>query len=184
MPGYEGSSSETTSADRDRDNRVTIKGKLCFIYRIDGRRDPASMNKEQEEYLAMMERRGYKVGVRIRRDQRLELFAFAGRTGDVVLGPDERVSQELTRAFPCETDEYWIGLLPPKGAVRIAEFPQGEFLVVCYMFTIVVTNVRCMPQPVILVLTHEDDSFASHHLMHVLILGDQPGVKMTTKAVR
>jgi hypothetical protein len=48
----------------------------------------------------------------------------------------------------------------------------------------VITNVNCLPQPVPMVLTYADMNFADHYLLHIMLLADQPGIKVTVGAVR
>jgi hypothetical protein len=144
----------------------------------------AVTEKHHQEYLATMAKRGYKVGVRIKRDQRLERFSFAGETGEVVLVASEPVTRELGRALPAP-DEQWVGLLPPPAGVRRYRFVDDPSrLVICYTFTLVVGNVRSLPQPVPIVLTYADADFAEHYLLHIMLLTDQRGVRITTEAIR
>jgi hypothetical protein len=180
MPGYDGASSENESSQQDKDHRITITGTLCFTYELGA----AATQRHRDDYLATMTRRGYKVGVRIKRDQRLERLSFAGQGGEVVLVPSDQVTRELEEALPCP-DEQWIGLLPPKDGVRRYTFRDDpRRLVICYTFTLVVLNVRCLPQPVPIVLTYGDERFAQHYLLHLMVLSDRRGLRVTTEAVR
>jgi hypothetical protein len=178
MPGYLSSDSETSTVSIES-GRVTVTGRLCFSYSVDG-----ATREERETYVATMARRGWKIGVQLRRGQELELFSFEGRSGDVILTPNSQVTAELDRAFPCEGGAiHWVGLLPPKGVERRYTWRDGDVLTICYVFTLVVTDPRCLPQALLLALTYEDEQFARHYLLHVVLITDLAGAQTRTSAV-
>lgn len=180
MPGYEGSSSETDGTHNATNDTITIKGTLCFIF---APKEPAKP-VDGAQYLKTMSEKGYKIGLRVKKDQRVERLAFAGTHGEVVLREDAKVTQELEQAFKCQGDERWVGLVPPTPGERKADVRKdGQRLIVCYEFTLSVSNVKCRPQPVTMVLTYAKEPFAPHYLLHILILSERPRIKITTEAV-
>lgn len=182
MPNYVAALLEIRSAELDKANRNTIRGTLGYGYDVGG---PPTL-QQRNEYVASLTAKGYKVGLRVRRAQRIERLAFPGRDGgEVVLQPSPAVSEELQRALPCEADEHWVGLEPPKGAVRRYEFREDpRRIVITYEFTLIVTDVRTTPQPVAMVLTYGTEAFARHYMLQLLVLTDQAGIRVTTEAVR
>jgi hypothetical protein len=178
MPGYHSSSSETTTVDLKGD-RITVMGRLCFSYSADG-----SSRTERARYVATMGARGWKVGLQLRPGQQVERLSFAGRSGDVVLTRDAQVTEELERAFPCDGGAVsWVGLLPPRGVHRRYTWKSGDLLTICYEFTLTVTDARCLPQALVMALTYENEQFAKHYLLHVLLLTDIPGAVTHASAI-
>ncbi|MBI4638544.1 MAG: hypothetical protein HY727_19575 [Candidatus Rokubacteria bacterium] len=179
MPGYDSSSSETTTVTSDG-GRLTVTGRLCFTYRVRG-----SSAEELTQYLGTMTKRGWKIGLQLRPGQQLERLAFAGKAADVVLARRDEVSQELERAFPCEGAEVrWVGLVAPKGAERrYTSTLANGILTICYTFTLVITDARCLPQALVMALTYEDERFANHYLLHVLLITAIPGARTRVAAI-
>lgn len=176
MPGYQSSSSETTSVTIDG-NRLIVTGRLCFTYR------PASEDPEaRAEYLQTMARRRWKVGLRLPRGQELERFLFAGQRGGVEMRPDPAVTRELNEAFPCSGPEVWIGLTPGPGDRRY-EWQDGRLLTICYSFELVLVGAACLPQGLVLVLTYADERFDTHYLVQMILVTDVPGARTVVSAI-
>jgi hypothetical protein len=181
MPGYNSSSSESTSVTIDPSGRVTVTGRLCFSYSAEGT-TPA----ERADYLSTMARRGWKIGVQLRPGQNVERFSFAGTRAEVVLRPDSAVTSELEAAFPCPGGEmHWFGFLPGPGERRYT-WEDGPLLTICYDFTLVFTNGGCLPQAIVIALTYASGDYASfleHYLLHVILITDIPGAQSSVSAI-
>jgi hypothetical protein len=181
MPGYNSSSSETTSVTVDADGRLIVTGRLCFSYSADG-----TTSAERAGYLATMAKRGWKIGLQLRPGQDVARFSFAGTDGEIVLRPNRGITEELGAAFPCPGGGMrWVGLVPDPGE-RSYTWQAGELLTICYDFTLVITNGRCLPQGIVMALTYasgEAASFLEHYLLHVLLVADIPGVTSSASAI-
>lgn len=170
-PAYGGASSQTTSVRIDPDGRFTMTGTWCFSF---------GAHVSPQDYLAVMEKRGYKIGMKLRTHQDVERLAFAGPEGDVVLEKSDAITRELDEAFGVEPGEQWIGLVPPPTVTRAYTFPEPG--TICYSYHLVVSGVRYPPQALPVVLTHADESFRRHYLLDVRILAGRP-LKSTVEAV-
>jgi hypothetical protein len=181
MPGYSSSSSESTNVTVDPSGRITVTGRLCFSYSADG-----TTATERSAYLSTMARRGWKIGLQLRPGQNVERFSFAGTPAEIVLRPDSAVTSELQAAFPCPGGEvHWIGFLPGPGERRYT-WEDGPLLTICYDFTLIITNGRCLPQAIVMALTYASGDYASfreHYLLHVVLITDIPGAQSSVSAI-
>jgi hypothetical protein len=99
-----------------------------------------------------------------------------------VLTPAANVKSELDQAFGTDPSEQWVGLRAASGIERKATFPEP--LHVCYKFTLEVTPVQKMPQPIPVVVTYGDESskFALHYILSVVMLSNKE--KSGTKGIQ
>jgi len=182
MPGFEGASSETTTVAHDSGNQLTVKGWWCFSVRTRKvLKTKAQRKKHQDEYLANMDQRGYKIGVKIKSGQEIVQFSFGGTKGEIMLSVAPGVTQELEGALGSDPGEKWVGLVPPPDGRRKHRFPVPTM--VCYPFTLIIKPVTHMPQVVPVVLTYANVSFAQHYLLDVRILSPQKGIKTSINAI-
>jgi hypothetical protein len=161
--------------------RVTTNGRGVYTlagtwaYALGGRR-PVRTKTESRRYgdahLEAVAKRGYKLGVKLKRSQAVEHFSFRGGKGGVVLAVDDEVSRELDEAFGADREDKWVGLVPPPGSRRRADF--SEVGAVAYGFRCVVSGVQHEPQALVFLVTHRDVPFRQHYVMHVQFLTTRP----------
>lgn len=162
----------------DGHGRYSVKG--TWAYRLGGKVPPRTKResgKLADAHIQGVAKRGFKLGVKIKRGQMIELFSFRGTRGDVVLAADDAVSRELADAFGADAHEHWVGLVPTAGSQRKPSFPSLG--VVTYSYKLVVSGIEHEPQALIVVATHQDTSFRQHYLMHVQLLSTRPA-RITT----
>jgi hypothetical protein len=168
----------SSNISTDGHGRYTVAG--TWAYRLGGRHPPRTKREAQkyaDAHLQGVAKRGFKLGMKIKRGQTVELFSFRGTRGDVVLAADDAVSRDLADAFGADAHERWIGLVPTAGSQRKPTFP--EVGVVAYSYKLVVSGVEHEPQALIVVATHQDTNFRQHYLMHVQFLSTRPA-RITT----
>ena len=173
-----GGSRSSTNTSTDGHGQYTVKG--TWAYSLGGKRELRTKRESQkysDAHIQAVAKRGYKLGVKVKRRQRVERFSFRGAKGDIVLTVDDGVSRELKQAFGAGADEKWVGLVPPPGTARKASFP--ELGVVAYSFTLVVSGVEHEPQALVIPVTHLDTAFREHYLIHVQMLSTRPA-RITT----
>jgi hypothetical protein len=173
-----GGSRSITDTSTDGHGRYTVKG--TWAYSLGGKRALRTKRESQkfsDAHIQAVAKRGYKLGVKVKRAQSVELFSFRGAKQDIVLAVDKAVSRELMQAFGAGADEKWVGLVPPPGTARKASFP--ELGVVAYTFTLVVSGVKHEPQALVIPVTHQDTAFRQHYLIHVQMLSTRPA-RITT----
>jgi hypothetical protein len=174
---------ETKSATVTSTGGLSLQGLWCYEFKTKKKAKPAAIKAARKAYLDAVKANGFKMGVKIRANQQLVTFSFAGKSGgDVVLTPVANVKSELDQAFGTDPSEQWVGLKASPGIERKATFPKP--LHVCYKFTLEVTPVPKMPQPIPVVVTYGDESskFALHYILSVVMLSNKE--KSGTKGIQ
>lgn len=179
---------ETKSAKKTSTGGLSLSGLWCYEFKSKKNSKPAAIKVARQAYLDAVKANGFKLGIKIRADQQVVNFSFAGKGGHVVLAQDPAVTLELTQAFPPDPTEQWVGLKAEAGIQRKATFPS--LLHVCYKFTLEISPVNAMPQPVPVVVTYGDkgSKFAMHHVLTVVMLSELPtkgkkGIQTSISAV-
>jgi len=148
---------------------IELKGRWSFRTRPKRPlKSAAQQAAYKTDYLERMAAQGYKIGVRILVGQTVEEFSFGGRKASVTLVHDYGVSEELKAAFPADSSEQWVGLVPPAEGRRRYTFPEPTRIE--YPFTVRVSPVTSEPQVLPVVLTHVKVPFAQHYLLDIFVL--------------
>ncbi len=163
MPGFTAFSFKVVST-RSRGNRLTTNGTVTFTAGGGGRR--------RTQQLLVLRQRGYKVGVRLKRGQRIARRGFRGDFGNVPLREDRAVTAELVRIFGQDAGEKWVGFVAdPPLSIRPRR-GRGNTISVDTRFTL--TNFRSEPQFLPVVYAFGDQSFARHYILGVRVLTRRP----------
>lgn len=165
--------SETKKATRDSaTNGLTLDGSWCFTLKLrGGKKGAAAVTNARSLYLAEVETRRYKIGLKIRQGQSVDSFSFRKSSGTFQMVQDNAVTTELTNDFPTNPEDQWIGFTPPDGAKRQPKWHDG--LTVCYRYTLSLSPIAVTPQAVICLVTFADMPFTQHHLKMVLLFSDR-----------
>src|SRR5262245_50421595 len=162
-----------TRVTSDGHGVYTLTG--TWAYALGNRRPPRTKRESQRFGAAHLEavgKRGYKLGIKVKRGQRVEHFSFRGTRGAVVLTVDADVTRELVEAFGVGADEQWVGLVPPPRTQRRASFAEPGL--VTYSYKLVVSGVEHEPHAIVVLVTHRDVPFRQHYVMHVQFLTTRP----------
>ena len=166
MAGYFGTKVEGEAdqgpddSGKARDDETTVDGELCFTISTKGKTE----SEAHEDYLRQVDRLGYKIGLRLRREQQVQEFRFRRQPQDVQMIEDAQVTADLTSVLGAPPEERWIGFVPDTTARRTYTFPEG--CVVCYEFVLRLAPRARLPLLIPIVIRHNNghsfaDSFIS-----------------------
>jgi hypothetical protein len=172
--------SETKKATRDAaTNGLTLDGSWCFTLKLrGGKKGAAAITNARSLYLAEVETRRYKIGLKIKDGQSVDSFSFRKSSGAFQMDQIDDVTTELTDNFPTNPEDKWVGFMPPAGAQRQPKWHDG--LTVCYRYTLSLSPIAAPPQAVVCLVTFGDMPFTQHHLKMVLLFSDREK-KVVTK---
>ncbi len=172
--------SETKQATRTAaTNGLTLDGSWCFTLKLRaGKRGAAAINNARTMYLAEVEARRYKIGLKIKQGQSVDDFSFRKSSGSFQMVKDDDITSELVNDFPPSSDDMWIGFKPPDAARRQPKWHDG--LTVCYRYKLSLSPIDAPPQAVVCLVTFGDMRFTQHHLKMVLLFSDKEK-KIVTK---
>jgi hypothetical protein len=173
---------ETKKATRTG-SRLTFEGIWCFTLRLQrGPRNAAAITRARRAYLAEVEHRRYKIGIKLKQAQTVDTFSFRGTRDWFHMVPDAAVTNALTTLYPTDPEDKWVGFTPPAGVRRRPTWRDG--LTVCYRFRIAVSPLMAPPQAVTSVITYADLAIDRHHLKSVLLLSDlEKTIRTATRAL-
>jgi hypothetical protein len=166
-------SCETKRATRTATNGLAVEGSWCFTLKLRGRaKGAAAVKNARKAYLADVETRRYKVGLKIKQAQNVDGFSFQKSGGSFQMVADPATTTELANSFPTDPEDKWVGFKPPDGQRRRPQWRDG--LTVCYRFKLSLSPLAATaPQAVVCLITYADLSFDVHHLKSVLLLSDK-----------
>jgi hypothetical protein len=171
-PPITGSTSDTTTQPPTSDGGAVLDGKWCYQLKSNKKlTSKTAIKKFHEKHLNHVTFRGYKIAIRIKKNQTAEL-SFLGTKGWFTLLHSAVVAADAEAALPSAPDEQWAGFEPPPGTKRKPTFPEPTHI--CYRYRLVVTPVNNPPQPVPLIVTYTDVPFETHYLLDVRILFSSP----------
>jgi hypothetical protein len=163
MPGYTAFSFKATSMRPGRGGRLVVRGTVTFTVARGARGAPRSLS----DAIDLLQERGYKVGVRLKRGQALEGRGFRGDFGQLA-EPDRAVTAELRKTFGEDSGERWHGFLA-KGPIKLRPRRSGRTSI-SFDTTFTVTGVASDPQLVPVVHTYGTSAFRRHYVLGVRIL--------------
>jgi hypothetical protein len=177
-------SSETKQATRTATNGLAVEGSWCFALQLRGRaRGAAAIKKARKMYLAEVEGRRYKIGLKIKQSQSVDDFSFQKSGGFFQMVADPATTTQLATTFATDPEDKWVGFKPPDGARRRPRWHDD--LTVCYRFKLSLSPLAATaPQAIVCLITYDDLPFHTHHLKSVLLLSDQEkNIRTTTRAL-
>ena len=146
---------KTTGGATEQDKKpgeTTVDATLCFTFATDDK----PQNQAQQEYLAEVDRLGYKIGLRVRADQAIHSFRFRRDGGDVELDVHTDVTQDLDQTFGTPAGEKWLGFRPRSRVRRKYVFPEPN--VICYEMVLTLSPRPRLPLLIPIVIRRDNRS--------------------------
>lgn len=170
MGGYWGLKAEGEGED-DKKGEMIVYATLCYTFSSDGK----SHSDAQREYLAEVDRLGYKIGLRVPPDLSVRSFLFRRDGGDVELDVKEDITQDLERTFGTTPGDKWLGFRPRSRERRRHDFPEP--CVICYEMVLTLSPPPPLPLLIPIVIRRDNHrSFGEACISGLLVIRARRGV--------
>lgn len=133
------------------------------------RRQRQTVRAMQSEYLARWDRLSYKIGLQIRRNQRIDRLVYArDGGGEIIMREDPAVTADLAAVLPARAGDRWVGLVPESRDRRKYAFVESN--VISFEIALSIAPAQALPQLVPAVVRHRRGHFADRFLGTLWVL--------------
>jgi hypothetical protein len=169
MGGYWGLKGEGEGQEDPKTGETVVSATLCYTFSMEGK----SAAQAQHEYLAEVNRLGYKIGLRVPAGQTVRSFVFRREGEDVRMEEEPEVQRDLAATFGAPEGEKWLGYRPhSREPHRRYHFPEP--CVICYDMVLTLSPRPRLPLLVPIVIRRDNGrSFGEACISGLLVI--RPG---------